>query len=345
MDPITQAAVGAGAAVALARGRTVRTALLVGAVAGATPDLDVLIRSETDPLLGLEYHRHFTHSLLFVPFVGCLVALLFLPLFRRRVSYRSLLLYATAGALTHGLIDACTSYGTMLYWPLIHHRESWDIISIIDPLFTLPLLFCLGLAFLLRNPRWGRLGLLLCLIYLGFGIVQRERAKTYLMELAGERGHQPTTLSVRPSFANLALWRMIYCDGDVYYVDAVNLIPFREPTFYPGGVLSSFTESDRRQLAGEASVLARDIERFRFFSQGFLAPVPGETFVLGDIRYAMLPNSTKPLWGIQLDPLYQDQHVQVAYFREASGDVFRALWKMICGATISNGGKSGEPRD
>ena len=39
------------------------------------------------------------------------------------------------GAITHGLIDACTSYGTLLYWPISHHRESWDIISIIDPIF------------------------------------------------------------------------------------------------------------------------------------------------------------------------------------------------------------------
>ena len=42
-------------------------AALVGAVAGMTADLDVLIRSSADPLLNLEYHRHFSHSLLFVP--------------------------------------------------------------------------------------------------------------------------------------------------------------------------------------------------------------------------------------------------------------------------------------
>ena len=45
---------------------------MLGALAGAAPDLDVLIRSETDPLLALQYHRHFTHALLIAPLIGLL---------------------------------------------------------------------------------------------------------------------------------------------------------------------------------------------------------------------------------------------------------------------------------
>ncbi len=37
------------------------------------PDMDVLIRSASDPLLAIEYHRHFTHALAFIP-VGGLIA-------------------------------------------------------------------------------------------------------------------------------------------------------------------------------------------------------------------------------------------------------------------------------
>ena len=41
-----------------------RRAAIVGAVAGLIPDLDVLISDANDPLLQLEMHRQFSHSLL-----------------------------------------------------------------------------------------------------------------------------------------------------------------------------------------------------------------------------------------------------------------------------------------
>ena len=41
------------------------------------PDLDVLIRSSEDPLLSLHFHRHFTHSLFFVPIGSLFCALIF----------------------------------------------------------------------------------------------------------------------------------------------------------------------------------------------------------------------------------------------------------------------------
>ena len=65
MDPLSQAAIGAAAAQSGSKASTMRHALWIGALAGMAPDLDVLIQSNTDPLLALEYHRQFTHSLFF----------------------------------------------------------------------------------------------------------------------------------------------------------------------------------------------------------------------------------------------------------------------------------------
>ena len=39
------------------------------------PDLDVLFQSPTDPILFLEFHRQFTHSLVFIP-IGALLVFL-----------------------------------------------------------------------------------------------------------------------------------------------------------------------------------------------------------------------------------------------------------------------------
>ena len=219
----------------------------------------------------------------------------------------------------------------MLYWPFIHHRESWDIISIIDPIFTLPILLGLALAFFLRTVSPARWAVGISCAYLFFGIVQRERAENYLENLAEERGHTPEMVSVRPSFANLVLWRLIYREGDQYYVSAVNLTPFKQPEFFPGDSAEAFTRSDAREVAPEGSTLADDIERFRFFSQGYLFIHPEQKDAVADLRYAMFPDSLMPLWGIRVDPSAPDEHVSMEYFRKASPDAFSHLWGMITG--------------
>jgi len=334
MDPLSQASLGAAVAVALSRPREARMAALVGALAGAAPDLDVLIRSETDSLLALEYHRHFTHALVMVPFIGLTVAALVFALFRRRHAFSRLAVFGIAGALTHGPLDACTSYGTLLYWPLHSHRESWDIISIIDPIFTGPLVVLLLIAVFKNRPQPARLACLLCFAYLIFGTIQRERAQAFARSLALQRGHQTDELTARPSIANLFLWRTIYRDGDDYFVDAVQLGLAGQRRHYRGARVPAFTDEDAESLAPEGSVLASDIARFRFFSQGYLYRHPGEAEVLGDLRYAVFPDSIIPLWGIRFDPREPDAHVALEYFREVSEGDFARLWTMVRGRPL-----------
>ncbi|MDC3283047.1 metal-dependent hydrolase, partial [Planctomycetota bacterium] len=67
MDPLSQAVVGAVVAGCVAKPQTIKPALMLGAIAGMAPDLDVFIRDPQDPLLFLEYHRQFTHALAFIP--------------------------------------------------------------------------------------------------------------------------------------------------------------------------------------------------------------------------------------------------------------------------------------
>ena len=335
MDPLTQASIGAAAAAIVCRKAETRHALLLGALAGAAPDLDVLIRSETDPLLALQYHRHFTHALLIAPLIGLLVSALFKGLlFWKHYTYRRLALFGMMGAITHGLIDACTSYGTLLYWPISHHRESWDIISIIDPIFTLPLALLTVIAFVFRRPCFAQYAVALCLIYLSLGTYQRGQATQFAAQIAKERGHEPEELSVRPSLANILLWRVVYRDGDQYYVDAARTTPFSEPKQYAGSIVDAFSEESAQIIAPEDSVLADDIERFRFFSQGYLYRYSDEVNVVADLRYAMFPDSIKPLWGIRMNPASPEDHVLMEYFREPSQRSFDRLWRMIRGESV-----------
>ena len=121
MDPLSQAALGAAAAQSGGAGRVTHHALWIGALSGMAPDLDVFIRSDVDPLLALEYHRQFTHSLLFIPIGSLICAIVFYPLVRAQLHFKQVWLFSALGYGTHGLLDACTTYGTQLFGPSPTH--------------------------------------------------------------------------------------------------------------------------------------------------------------------------------------------------------------------------------
>ena len=72
MDPVSQGALGAIFAQTISNKKKILIGSILGCIAGLAPDLDIFIRSSSDPLLKLEYHRQFTHSLVFIP-IGALV--------------------------------------------------------------------------------------------------------------------------------------------------------------------------------------------------------------------------------------------------------------------------------
>lgn len=326
MDPLTQGALGAAAAMSLASD-DLRRALVVGFLAGMAPDLDVLIRSETDPLLFLDYHRHFTHALAFVPVGGLLVGLAVhgLDRLRRRGAHRlrDTVLFATVGWGTHGLLDACTSYGTYLLWPFSEARIAWENISIIDPFVTLPLLVGIAVGAWRTSPRAARIGLALALAWLCVGVVQRERAQDLQARLAADRGHAPTAGTVKPGFANLVVWRSIYLVGDTYFVDGLRPGLGGPGRVYEGSTVARVVPRDLDGVLGD-SVAREDIDRFARFSMGWVAWAPRDPTLLADVRYSMVPNGTAPLWGVRVDPERRDAHLAFEEVQTPPDDAERA---------------------
>ena len=196
MDPLTQGVLGAAAPQSTAARKHLASAGLLGLLAGITPDLDVFIRSDTDPLLFLEFHRQFTHSLIFIPIGGLLCGLLLHWLLgqRRGLSLRQSLLYCTLGYATHALLDTCTTYGTMLWWPFSDTRFAWNTVSVVDPLFTLPVLVLVVLAAWRKNTWFARTALIWAALYPTLGMMQRDRATEVGWQLATARGHTPIRL-------------------------------------------------------------------------------------------------------------------------------------------------------
>ncbi|GAB1411814.1 hypothetical protein MASR1M97_05500 [Candidatus Desulfobacillus denitrificans] len=117
MDPLTHGLLGAVAAKAVLGRRLGHAGWMIGAAAGMLPDVDFFIHSDADPLLNIEHHRQFTHAFAAIPLGGALAALPWLTFRKYREQWRGVLAASLIGYATHGVLDACTTYGTHLLWP------------------------------------------------------------------------------------------------------------------------------------------------------------------------------------------------------------------------------------
>ncbi|HKL49815.1 MAG TPA: metal-dependent hydrolase [Wenzhouxiangellaceae bacterium] len=309
MDPFTQGVFGSLFAQAGARGKHVRPAAAVGFAGGLAPDLDVLIRSANDSLLAIEYHRHFTHALAFIPVAAMLVALVAWPLvsrWRPDVKFARVFGWSLLGVASHGVLDAMTSYGTRLLWPFSDERIAWNIISVIDPLFTAPLAILLGLAVWKQSRKGARIAALWAIFYLAVGTLQQHRAEQIVGHWADNAGIEATRVVAKPSFANLVLWRGLVDDGERMHIVAVRILPGRDALVWRGSSVPHYGHDKRNGEWPEDSRLERDLVRFRHFSDDWLFRYytydEEETRFVGDLRYAIDPASARPLWGIRLDP-------------------------------------------
>ena len=316
MDIVTQGLLGSALALSLANKDESRPAAVLGFAAALLADADVLISSPGDTLVNLEFHRHFSHALVFIPIGALLAALLAWPLLRKRLECKRIYLYALLGYASAGLLDACTSYGTHLLWPFSDARIAWSIIAIVDPLFSLLLLVGVVWSFRRYRPAPARTGLALAGGYLLVGLWQHHSALQNVEQLARERGHEVERVIVKPTMANLLLWRSIYETDGVFHVDAVRLGLLAPDRIYEGTAAPRFDAARERPDIAPDSVLGRDIERFSRLSNGYIIDAPGHNGVLTDVRYSMLPISLTPMWGIDLKVSSAGEHARFRVYRE-----------------------------
>lgn len=334
MDPISQGALGAAFPQSTSDKAVFRekalAITLIGAFAGMSPDLDVLIRSSTDPLLFLEFHRQFTHSLFFIPIGAMICALAFHYWARKTLSFKMTYLVCFLGYSTHALLDACTTYGTQLLWPVTNTRYAWNTIAVVDPLATLPLLFLVVASVVKANPLFARLGMVWFLAYLTLGWVQRDRASEAAQALAASRGHAPALVSAKPGFANLILWKSVYEFDGRFYVDGIRVTS--DIKIYPGQSIAKLDTARDLPWLDANTQQGKDLERFRWFSMDYLALDINQPNLVIDARYSMLPNEINPLWGIALSPIATSgEHVKWVADRDASPERLARFAAMLRG--------------
>lgn len=336
MDPLTQGVLGAalpqstGAKWSGHRRCQVALAGFLGMLGGMAADLDILIRSSTDPLLFLTFHRQFTHSFIFIPLGGLTIALLVHWVLGRRWQLRfwQTALLCSLGYATHGLLDTATSYGTMLFWPFSETRYSWSIVSIVDPLFSVPLALSVVMAAVRNDPRLARLGLAWALVYLAAGWWQHQGARDIAADLAASRGHTPLRFEIKPSFGNILIWKSVYETEDEFFIDAMRV--GIAPRVYEGTSLPKLNVGQDFPWLERDSQQARDVTRFIRFSDGFTALDPANPNRIVDVRYSFVPNEVSALFSVELAPnAGPTDHVRYQTHREQAREQFGRLWRLL----------------
>ena len=330
MDPVTQGIVATTAAQTCSKNNNLIIVSMIGFLAGLAPDIDIFIRSDTDPLLFLEYHRQFTHSLFFIPIGGLICSITFYYVFAKKFnfSFKETYIYSTIGYATHGIIDSFTTYGTQLLWPFTDERFAWNTVSVIDPLFTIPIIMLCVWALIKNNKIYSFYAIIWMLVYQLAGFVQKDRAEDIIYEYANLKGHDINEIEAKPSFANIIVWKVIYSDDSNYYVNAVKLGLSHK--IYPGEMIKKLDIRRDFKWLEPSSQQAIDIERFRWFSNDYLGIAKHDDNIIYDIRFSSIPNEAEGLWGIQLDKNKGiDEHIAYVTNRERSINRFHELIKMI----------------
>ena len=286
MDSLTQIVLGAAVGEAVLGKKIGNRAMLWGAIAGTIPDLDVVWRYLTDTITATEMHRGFSHSILF--------SLLAAPLFgylvhqikkRPEVGWKGWTSLFFWCLFTHPLLDAFTTWGTQIFWPL-PWRVAFNSIFVIDPLYTLPFLICLLLAGTRRRDSLSRkrinnLGLLISSTYLCLTIIVKLVVYERVVDSLEAQDIRFTDISTRPAPLNIILWNINVDAGDSYLIGDYSLFDIK-PIAYK-------TYPKKRDQAKKIIDIS-EVQRLIDISEGwFLLEKKDDYWLYNDLRFGLIP--------------------------------------------------------
>ena len=237
MDSVTQAVLGGAVSYAVLGRRLGKRAVLCGMALGTLPDLDVLI-DFGGPIENMTLHRGFSHSFLVQALVAPLFVVILLRLHSGRdTSWIRWYLAVYLSFATHSLADLFTVYGTQILWPLTGHPFAHSILFIVDPFYTIPLLFAVISTFLMRDRnqalRLNAYMLVLSTLYLVWSTGAKWIIDHRVQMALADRGISAQVYESTPAPLNTLLWRGVAVEGDQYFeiwasiFDEVNQIQIR----------------------------------------------------------------------------------------------------------------------
>lgn len=225
MDSLTQILLGASVSYGILGKTTksVKVPLILGAVIGTVPDLDVIFRYG-DPMDNFVYHRGWSHSILMHFLMAPILFFLarFCSKAVREIGKVRLLVAIYLILATHALLDAMTVYGTQLFWPYTDMNPiSIGSVFIIDPLYTIPLLLGILGVMVAREEKkafYNFIGFTVGFFYLFIGLTSQAYVQKHTIYNLIEQEIAFENYKVVPTPFNTFLWRIIVRNEGEYKI-------------------------------------------------------------------------------------------------------------------------------
>lgn len=299
MDSLTQIVLGAAVGEAVLGRKVGNKAILYGAIAGTIPDLDIFASYFTDTVNALAIHRGFTHSIVF--------SLVFAPIFGWLVSryetYKSFKGWSWLffwAFFTHPILDAHTTWGTQLFWPL-DLRLAFKTIFVVDPLYTLPFLIFLILCMFQRRDSkkrrlYNHLGLIISSTYLALTFLLKGLAFTQFEAALKDQNVAYRQIDTRPSPLNTILWSANVETADAYLIGNYS--------FFDSQAISFESYPKNRELLGDL-IKHPKVQQMIGISEGWftISQIEGKLYY-NDLRFGLLslqPGSQKFVFRYEIN--------------------------------------------
>lgn len=331
MDSVTQIILGAAVGEAVLGKKVGNKAMLYGAIAGTIPDLDVLSSHFMSTVSALEIHRGFTHSIFFSVIAG----ILFGWLVSRYETYKDakgwMWLFFWC-FVTHPILDAHTTWGTQLFWPL-DYRLAFKTIFVIDPLYTVPFLICLILALLQKRgaPKrkfYNTMGLLISSGYLMLTFLLKGLAYTEFKAALKDQQIDYVDFETKPGPFNTMLWTANVDTKDAYLIGYYSFFD-KEPIHFE-------TYAKNHELLGDL-VTDDNVKRMINISKGWysITQKDGKLF-FNDLRYGVLslkPNAQNFVfqYEINVDDAGDVSFIETKRNKDEAKQLIKDLWMRVKG--------------
>lgn len=187
------------------------------------------------------------------------------PLKEDGTTYRDWATMFFFAILTHWFIDACTSYGTQIYEPFSSYRVSFNNISIVDPLYTVPLLLGLFLTLPFKKLLWRRtfnwMGLILSSSYMIFTFYAKSQVNQVVLNNLEEQKIEYQELVTYPTIFNAILWHTTVVTDSAFYYGVYSIMD-EDPTI-------DFVKLPKNHHLLDQYEDERLVEILKWFAQGY----------------------------------------------------------------------------
>ena len=332
MDSLTQIVLGAAVGEAVLGKKVGNKAMLYGAIAGTIPDLDVLTSYFVDTVTATEWHRGFSHSILF--------SVLFAPIFgwliwkmnpKAKATFKDWSWLMFWGLFTHPILDAFTTWGTQLFWPF-KLRLAFQSIFVIDPLYTLPFLLFLILAMCQKRTspkrrKYNLLGLVISSFYLLITLLLKGVAHKHFVNDLSAQGVVYEEMDIRPAPFSTLLWTANVDTKDAYLIGNYS--------FFDSQAISFSSYPKNHELLGSLATNDTVVRLIDITEGWFTVSQKNEKILFNDLRFGLLslkPDETKFAFTYELE--HRENGLEIRETPKVPSDaegLLESLWNRIWG--------------